>query len=199
MAGSLYTLDSGDTLANKLDVAESLLFLLVCAALIVSGVRIAKSTAQAKKSLLQEEQLLSSRSSPSFTSESGVDIGGRPVNPMPPPFELRAVAFLIRSSSVNSDLSFWTSVSNSLPKDSGIRLIGYCDNDSCIESTKTRMAVLPFTILAAGEVFSSEALIDADAHGEAIIRSEEWMRPQVRPWRMPEITPQQLVEVLSQL
>ena len=77
----------------------------------------------------------------------------------------RVAAFLLRSSSLSDDLSFWRDVARLLPAASGVRLVGYCDGRACTDASRLRPEVAPFPIIVYGEAVDSQAVINADMLG----------------------------------
>ena len=136
-----------------------------------------------------------------FSGEEGIDIFGNVVHPLPPTAARATLVFLLHTNHLSNDIRFWTDISQSLPKDSGIRLVGYCDGPSCASTLRSERS-LPFPVIEFGETIGSQALIDADRNGECLLREEMWfsekrLHLQGRPISPKELAKEILDESLS--
>jgi hypothetical protein len=106
-----------------------------------------------------------------FAQAGGVDLNGNFA--MPPtrlPAGAQFIAFILRASSVKSDLAFWTAVDSELPaRERGtVLLFGYCTGRACGALARLREPP-PFPIIKYAEVNAWQALIAADADGRFIV------------------------------
>jgi hypothetical protein len=129
-----------------------------------------------------------------FQSEAGIDILGRPVYPIFASGTKRTIIFLLRSASVKKDLDFWRQVESLLAKNTGPRLVGYCDGDECAEAVRHDARPTDFPVVAYGEITSTQALVNADAEGSAILRNGSLMGPKRLAWRAQGKTPQSVIQ-----
>jgi hypothetical protein len=143
---------------------------------------------QAKQAIVASNQNLV------FQSEAGIDISGRPVHPLPPPQAERTIVFLLHGASIGIDLDFWRQVESLLPESGGVRLVGYCDGDNCADSVRKNGIRPSFPVIVYGEITDSQALINEDARGYSILRSERWFRSKSVAWRISGSTPQSVVK-----
>lgn len=147
----------------------------------------------------RRQQLIFNKSQQTvFTAEAGIDVWGTPVSPLPPPQAKRTIVFMVRGSSAEQDLSFWRSVESLLPKNDGIRLVGYCDGKACVNTVRREANPIDFPVIAYGELDGSQALLNEDARGHAVLRSEQWFIPKSIAWRSPARTPRILAKEISQ-
>jgi hypothetical protein len=127
-----------------------------------------------------------------FLSESGIDVSGRLVSPFWPPGTKHTLVFMLRGTTVRADLDFWRNVATLLPKDAGIRLVGYCDGDDCANFVRSDARLPDFPVIAYGEILSSQALVNADAQGNGLLLLDQKKHPLSSKrvgWRAPGQTP----------
>jgi hypothetical protein len=130
-------------------------------------------------------------------TEGGIDVYGNLVRHLPPPKAKRTIVFLLRGGQVRADLEFWRNVESLLPKDTGFRLVGYCDGDACANAVKGEALQPDFPVIAYGEIGAGQAMVEADAQGEAFILSEEWFQPRRLGWRSQGRSPLSVVQEAS--
>jgi hypothetical protein len=104
----------------------------------------------------------------------------------------RYIAFLLRNQSLRSDLSFWDQVNVLLGSRAEIKLIGYCDGQSCADSIRT-LPKPSFSILAYADAVSAQAVANADAEGLAVLKVAGRSRSSIA-WRGKGATPRQTSE-----
>jgi hypothetical protein len=145
-----------------------------------------------------EQAMRASNHRITFQSESGIDLRGNLIHPLPPTQADRSIIFLLRGTTLKADLDFWIRVKSLLPKESAVRLIGYCDGLICASTIRRSNQPPDFPIIEYGEIIGSQALINADGLGYSILRREQWLQPKLIKWRAPESTPQETIrEVLE--
>ena len=179
--------------------AESLIGIVLIVSLVFCGVRFTRSLhALSQRSEDEERRSLGSDHSRVFRSETGVDVWGNQVHPLPYPMEPKTLVFMFRGSTLARDVEFWRNVDQLLPKGSGIRLVAYCDGRECTEAVRKSVKPPGFPVVAYGELTSSEAIVDADVAGNALLRSEEVIQAKSISWRTAGITPGNIVKEASQ-
>ncbi len=184
---------------NRTSKPELIVTSFLCIVLLIAGIQMFTNVVRLRraKSMLTDAAI--TRTTPAFSYETGVDINGVPIIPMPPPFEQKAVVFLLHSSSLAGDLSFWTEVSKSLSTRPDIRLVAYCDDDECARVARSQSRSLPFPVVQYAEVQSGVALIEADSRGDSIVRSEAWLTSKTSNWRSFAKSPTQFSEIVARL
>jgi len=129
-----------------------------------------------------------------FQSEAGISVWGDPVYPVSAKQAQRTIVFLLHGDKIGSDLAFWHRVKLLVPSDAGLRLVGYCDGIVCADAVRHEANRSDFPVIAYGEVISSQALINADAKGNSILRSEQWLHSKNIKWHTPMSTPSIVVQ-----
>ncbi len=129
-----------------------------------------------------------------FSSESGLDVLGRFVKPAEASGANRTIVFLLRGATVKTDLEYWHQVRSLLPRHSGLRLIAYCDGDTCLNAIRHEVSAPEFPVIEFGEIVSSQALFDADINGDCVLRIGSGIgQNRSLLWRAPGQTPSALV------
>jgi len=122
---------------------------------------------------------------------AGVDVSGHFVGPLSADDSERIAAFLLRGNRIGDDLTFWREVATLLPPAAHIRLVGYCDGESCAEAVR-KLAPLDFPVIEYGEISDSQALINADLANALLVLSAP-SHSQRHAWRVGSKTPAVLV------
>lgn len=125
-----------------------------------------------------------------FGLEAGIDVSGTPVHVQTLNSTKRTIVFLLHGASIKADLKFWRSMEAALPVDSALRLVGYCNNDTCAEAVRREAPVADFPVIAYGEIVSSQALVNADGDGNAILRNASHLETRYVAWRVPGKSPE---------
>ena len=99
------------------------------------------------------------------------------------------VAFLLRYDSLDADLKFWNDVNEYLLKYKNIKMLGYCENEQCVNAIKLNSSAAHFSILEYGTVADMQAIIAADASGEFWVRKNEAKKIK---WRNRVLTPKNI-------
>lgn len=131
-------------------------------------------------------------------TEGGIDVYGNLVQHLPPPKVKRTIVFLLRGVHVRADLEFWSNVKSLLPRDSGFRLVGYCDGDACANAVKGEARRPDFPVIEYGEIGDGQAMVEADAEGDAYILSEEWFQSRRIGWRSQGRSPLRVIQEASE-
>lgn len=130
-------------------------------------------------------------------TEGGIDVYGNRIRHLPPPGVKCTIVVLLRGGQVQVDLEFWRNVKSLLPRDSGFRLVGYCDGDACANAVKGEARRPEFPVIAYGEIGGGQAMIEADARGDAFILSEEWFHSRRIGWRSQGRSPLSVIQEAS--
>jgi hypothetical protein len=127
---------------------------------------------------------------------TGFDTAGRRVFPFDQPGVDRVVTFLLRQRSLDNDLGIWLSIAPGARR-RGVQLVGLCDGLACGSAVRARGAAIEFPVLLHSEVTSLQALLNADALGQGVVKVAD--RPEVAvDWRSPGQTPELLLARLLQ-
>ncbi|MGH9472303.1 MAG: hypothetical protein ACRD1M_06135 [Terriglobales bacterium] len=102
-------------------------------------------------------------------SLAGIGVSGRIVNLTPGTGRL-FVAFLVRPNTARSDLEFWADVAVRLSTRPEVRFEAYCEASACAAPPRLPPSI---TLLQAGEVRSSSAVLRSDERGEALLVSNQ--------------------------
>ena len=121
---------------------------------------------------------------------SGLDVNAVKITASP--HITKYLAFLLRRSSLPQDLAFWREVSRLMTAQTGIQLVGYCDSVQCADSIRSRQP-LPFVVLQYGEAGSVQAVVNADARGQAVIKAAGAINSAIL-WRSPGAEPLKIVQ-----
>ena len=105
----------------------------------------------------------------------------------------KSLVFLLRSESLQNDLSYWGRVGMLLDSHKEIGLAGYCDSQQCAESIR-KMQPLAFPVLEFGEATSIQAVVNADAGGNAILKDVGTYLQSNILWRAAESSPQEAAQ-----
>ena len=175
---------------------ETLIGVVLIAILGYYGWRLSKAAPPLMWRPHAEQAIVASNQSLVFQSEEGIDIWGKPVYPVPPPEAERTIIFLLHAATVRADLDFWHQVELLLPKHAGLRLVGYCDGNSCADFVRGDARPPDFPVIEYGEIIGSQALVNKDAQGYSILRSESWFQPKLVEWRVLGKTPLSVVQEL---
>lgn len=135
------------------------------------------------RSLYQHSHSIRGKEFLTFQVESGIDVNGHPVYALPPSKAQRTIVFLIRGTNVDADLNFWRQVQALRPNQSSLRLVGYCDGEVCAKAVSHASRPSDFPVIAYGELISTEAVVDQDLDGKAVLRDEGWLQPKQIEWR----------------
>jgi hypothetical protein len=159
------------------------------AVLAVYGVRLARNARMLDLQANEGRYLAVAGERIAFQSVTGLDATGRFVNKVIPPGTKRFVVFALRGSTFQDDLNFWNGVAALLPKDRGIRLLGFCDGTACAETLRSANQQGSFPIIVYGEATSSQAIINADTQGNLILLSGALATVGKVSWRGADDTP----------
>jgi len=129
-----------------------------------------------------------------LTSIGGIDASGQLVDMTSPTRAKRFVVCGFRNSTLQQDIDVWTAVATRLAAHPDVRIVGYCDGDSCAQTVKKTRPQLPFTMIAHGEVVTSQALLSADARGDCVLLNDKMRAIRRVSWRMPERSPVDLAK-----
>jgi hypothetical protein len=173
---------------------DTILGAMIIGTLCFFGGRMVKTTLVLNKQYRMESELLGGKNHVIFQAEEGVDATGSLITPLPPPEEDRALVFLLRGASLKQDLEFWENVSRLLPQHSGLRLVAYCADVECANTVKVNGQDIGFPVIIYGEIVGSQAVMEADSAGEAILRSEAWLLPKTLAWRSTGKSPQAVLK-----
>jgi hypothetical protein len=119
----------------------------------------------------------------------GIDVSGQMVNKIIPPGTKRFVVFSLRGTTLEHDLNFWGGLATLLQKESGIRLVGFCDTSACVEGVGHLSQSLRFPVIAYGDAGASQAVLNADAQGDLILLSGALETISKVRWRGEDVTP----------
>jgi hypothetical protein len=120
-----------------------------------------------------------------FTRGIGVTIDNRLVDLTVASQKKRTVAFVLRNRSLAEDLAFWRDMAELLRPVPSLRLVGYCDSAACVSSARAVVDGGRLDILAYGEVVDTQAVLNADAHGDFIVGSAATSEVTMINWRYP--------------
>lgn len=127
-----------------------------------------------------------------YIQPSGIDIYGKQVVASSLGAK-RNIVFLLRNESLQNDLNYWSHVKTLLDSNKEIGLVGYCDSQLCAESMRKGPS-LAFPVLAFGEAASIQAVANADANGEAILKKVGTPSQSKISWRGAENYPQRVAQ-----
>jgi hypothetical protein len=122
-------------------------------------------------------------------SVSGIDASGEMVNKVIPPGTKRLVVFRLRQRTLEQDLHFWSSAASLLSKESGVRLVAFCDTSACAQAVRQFYQSLSFPVIAYGEANASQAVLSADEHGNLILLNGALQTVGMVRWRGEDVTP----------
>jgi hypothetical protein len=131
-----------------------------------------------------------------FSEGAGIDVMGNKIESiavnMRDGTSKGIAAFLLRNDTIDDDIMFWNEVYDNLSAISMTRLIGYCENDKCIEFIKKNPDKVHFTVLEYGGVVDMQAVIRAD------VKDEFWLNEQKSQktikWRNGMASPIEIVK-----
>lgn len=122
-------------------------------------------------------------------SLAGIDASGQMVNNVIPPGTKRLVVFSLRGRTLEQDLHFWSSAASLLSKESGVRLVGFCDTSACAQAVRDLYQSLSFPVIAYGEANALQAVLSADEQGNLILLSGALQPLGKVRWRGEDVTP----------
>lgn len=104
-----------------------------------------------------------------IASLGGISAGAAEAELLEVPGEAsRLVAFVVHGADLANDLTFWSEVQSKLGADSGVELVGYCDNEACGRAYAHR-ARAAFPVLAYTAYHTARVVMRADAGGRCIV------------------------------
>lgn len=168
---------------------------LLLAVLGYSGWSLYREAVNARAGLAALEHLASGNNTIPLVDAGGIDIGGKHITNSSHS-AARSVVFLLRSYSLVSDVAFWDSVSYQIARRSDIELIGFCDGNQCVKDVR-RARSRAFPVIACGNARDIQAVLNADANGQAYILEQG--RPSITKvaWRVTGSTVQKVVEEIT--
>lgn len=101
----------------------------------------------------------------SLGSLAAVDLGGR-IAWGAPGSAGGFVMFVVHRATAHRDLEFWSDVSARLGGAAWLKFAGYCEEGACEESDQ---AVSTITLIQAGQVRTTQAVLRADRDGDALL------------------------------
>src|ERR1022692_2004117 len=158
------------------------------AVLAVYGVHFA-TEARTLNSEADELRGILANGSTQIRSIMGIDVSGQMVNKIIPPGTKRFVVFSLRGTTLEQDLNFWGGLAALLPKESGIRFVGFCDTTACAQRVGHLYESLSFPVIAYGDAGASQAVLNADAQGDLILLSGALETISKVRWRGEDVTP----------
>ena len=108
-----------------------------------------------------------------FVDGAGIDVRGELVNSKATSETKRVVAFLLRESTATQDVEFWRDVERMLPKNSGVRLVAYCDGSACAKIVRELSLSSSFPVILYGELIDSQAVLNADTEGAFVLKERD--------------------------
>lgn len=107
---------------------------------------------------------------PLFETLGGIPAGGGAPEFLGPRYDAsRYVLFVLRASSLSSDIDLWQRVAENLKAKPGIRLIGYCDGPACSHDIAASRPELPFTVIGYTSYHTARVLASAEAAHQALV------------------------------
>ena len=171
---------------------HAVLLLLV---LLYCGRAVYREAINTKAEVANLEDLASSNNSTPLLDTAGIDIYGKVLTDNSH-VGTRKIVFLLRGSSLATDLGFWNSVNSQIAQHHDLELIGYCDSSQCVDDVK-RAGSPPFPVIAGGNARDIQSMVNADANGQAYILEQG--RPSFNKieWRVSGNTAQKIVEEVT--
>lgn len=119
----------------------------------------------------------------SLETLGGIGLDGEPVAPALSE-RSRVVLFLLRSGSAAKDLKFWNKAAEIMSGAPWLQFRGYCEGTACNEAARS---LNEFLVYRAGGIRTLEAVLQADAQGEAlVVTAANKQVVRAIPWRRQE-------------
>lgn len=119
---------------------------------------------------------------------TGFDLGGVRATPAMEPGTERLATFLLRATSLESDLATWQQVAHELRNEQNVKLVAFCDGLQCASAIRVRAKPLQFPIMMYTEMVNAQALLNADSLGRSVVQtttggpfSVEWRHASMSP------------------